>query len=278
MLRTAHARLLAATRRTPRNDGPSPLMRSVAGGMRILGIVVATGLAVWAAWHIALLLIRVPFPTWMRIGVAGALTLSRVLAAVAIGTLWAVPAGLAIGLSPALSRRLQPVVQVLAAFPAPMLYPAVVWLLSALGIGIGTGSIVLMLLGAQWYILFNVSAGAMSVPSDLRACADSFRITGVRRWKRLYLPAIFPSLITGWVTAAGGAWNASIVSEYVHAHGSWLVANGLGSMVSTAAADGDFPALAASVVAMSAIVVLFNRLVWKRLYAFSRERFSLGSF
>ena len=130
--------------------------------------------------------------------------------------MWALPAGLAIGLSPRLSRTLQPVVQVVASFPAPMLFPLVVGALDAAGVRLGWGSIVLMLLGTQWYILFNVIAGASAIPSDLREAAqDATGFGATARFWRLYLPAVFPYLVTGWVTAAGGAWNASIVSEYV---------------------------------------------------------------
>src|SRR5207253_4493490 len=131
-----------------------------------------------------------------------------------LGALWALPARLAIGLSPRLSRFFQPIVQVVASFPAPMLFPLVVAVLEVFGISFGWASIVLMLLGTQWYILFNVIAGAMAVPADLKEAARSYNITGWQRFRVLYFPAIFPYLVTGWVTAAGGAWNASIVAEY----------------------------------------------------------------
>ena len=208
-------------------------------------------------------------------GAAG-LTLTRVLLAVILGTAWALPAGLAIGLSPRLSRILQPVVQVVASFPAPMLFPAAIAVLSALGVSIGMGSIVLMLLGTQWYILFNVIAGAMAVPSDLREAAQSFRLRGWRRFRALLLPAVFPYLVTGWVTAAGGAWNASIVSEFVTYRGHVLTAHGLGAEISAAAEQADFNRLAACVVVMALVVVLFNRLVWQRLYRLGEQRFSIS--
>ena len=133
----------------------------------------------------------------------------------ALGTLWALPAGLAIGLSPKLSRIAQPIVQVAASFPAPMLFPLAIAVLSMAGVSLNFGSIVLMLLGTQWYILFNVIAGAMAIPADLREAARSYRLSLAERVKILYVPAVFPYLVTGWVTAAGGAWNASIVAEYV---------------------------------------------------------------
>lgn len=205
---------------------------------------------------------------------AAAATLGRVLLAVVLGTAWALPAGLAIGLSPRLSRLLQPVTQVVASFPAPMLFPAVVALLAWLGVGLGAGSVLLMLLGTQWYVLFNVVAGAMAVPSDLREAARSYGIGGWRLFRTLLLPSVLPYLVTGWVTAAGGAWNASIVSEYVNLGGRTVTTFGLGSRIGTAAEAADFPTLAASVVVMSAAVVLFNRLVWRRLNDYAERRLS----
>jgi NitT/TauT family transport system permease protein len=171
---------------------------------------------------------------------------------------------------------LQPVVQVVASFPAPMLFPAAIAVLRLLGVGIGWGSIVLMLLGTQWYILFNVVAGASSVPSDLREAARSFRLGPWQKLWTLYLPAIFPYLVTGWVTAAGGAWNASIVAEYVTHRGEVLATYGLGATVSEAAVRADFHTLAAAVLLMSALVVTFNRLVWRPLYHLAETRYSLA--
>ncbi|MDP9151500.1 MAG: ABC transporter permease subunit [Myxococcota bacterium] len=212
---------------------------------------------------------------WLRLGGAGLLTLGRVVVSTAIGTLWAVPAGLAIGLSPRLSRWLQPVVQVLASFPAPMLFPVVVLALLSAHVSLGWGSIVLMLLGTQWYILFNVIAGASAIPSDLREAARSYRLGGWQRFRVLYLPAVFPHLVTGWVTAAGGAWNASIVSEFVTIKDQMLVAPGLGARISQAASAANFPLLASSVFVMSLLVVTFNRVVWRRLHDLAQSRFSL---
>ena len=222
------------------------------------------------------LLRPVPAAAWLSIGGAALLTLARVLAATALGTLWSLPAGLAIGLSPRLSRVLQPVVQVVASFPAPMLFPAVVGVLAAAGVGLGWGSVVLMLLGTQWYVLFNVVAGASAIPADLREAARLYRFGVLQRFRALYLPAVFPYLVTGWVTAAGGAWNASIVSEYMSLRGSVHATAGLGARISLAAAAGDFPTLAAAVVVMALVVVLFNRTVWRRLHRLAEERYSLA--
>lgn len=220
------------------------------------------------------LLRHVPPREWGITFAAAGATLGRVLLAVALGTVWALPAGLAIGLSPRLSRALQPVTQVVASFPAPMLFPAVVALLSWLGVGLGTGSVLLMLLGTQWYLLFNVVAGAMAIPSDLREAARSYRISGWRRFRMLHLPSVLPYLITGWVTAAGGAWNASIVSEYVTMNGRTKATFGLGARIGRSAEAADFPTLAASVVVMALFVVLFNRLVWRSLNDYAERRIS----
>jgi len=230
----------------------------------------------FGAWRLVALLRHIGLGEWLPILQAGGWTLGRVLLSTALGTLWALPAGLAIGLSPRLSRILQPIVQVAASFPAPMLFPLVISLLRAAGVSLGWGSVVLMLLGTQWYILFNVIAGSMAIPGDLREAAHSYRLRRRLRFLALYLPAVFPYLVTGWVTAAGGAWNASIVAEFVTFKGEVLTTNGLGAQISLAAEHADFPHLAASVMVMATVVVLFNRTVWKRLYALAEERFSLS--
>lgn len=227
------------------------------------------------AWQLVRILRPLTFHDWGMLARLGSLTLARVLLATALGTLWAVPAGLAIGLSPRLSRIFQPVIQVVASFPAPMLFPIVIAGLKIAGVPLGWGSILLMLLGTQWYILFNVIAGAMFIPSDLKEAAEIYRITGFQRFRRLYLPAVFPYLVTGWVTAAGGAWNASIVSEYVFFKGETLVTSGIGAQISKAAEAADFPVLAASIVVMSGIVVIFNRSVWRKCYGIAERRYSL---
>jgi NitT/TauT family transport system permease protein len=239
------------------------------------------GTLAWGAWKLFELLREVSVDRWVGSTTLGLWTLGRVLLATVLGTLWALPAGLAIGLSPRLSRILQPGVQVLASFPAPMLFPFVVFGLQLFGVGLNWGSIALMLLGTQWYILFNVIAGAMAIPADLREAARSYRITGWQRFRILYFPGVFPYLVTGWVTAAGGAWNASIVSEYPTFEypllkGEVEPATGLGAQISAAFDHNDFPLLAASVLVMSTLVVIFNRTVWRWCYRLSEERFSLN--
>ncbi len=226
-------------------------------------------------WKLYGLVQALPLTSWRGISWYGCLTLFRVLSAVAIGTLWTLPVGLLIGLSPKLSRALQPVVQIVASFPAPMLYTAIVIALQAAGVHLNFGSVILMLLGTQWYILFNVIAGAMSIPADLREVSRLYGMNVWQRLKNLYIPAVFPFLVTGWITAAGGAWNASIVAEYVVFRGRTLAAHGLGSMISQAAEKADFAVLAAAVLTMSAIVVAFNRIVWRNLYTIAQTKYTL---
>ena len=242
----------------------------------VAAFAVLLGLLLFAGGRLVVLLAALAPQRWLALVGAALVTLLRVLIAVVVGTLWTLPAGLAIGLSPRLARALQPVTQVAASFPAPMLFPAVLALLHLLGVPLSAGSVVLMLLGTQWYILFNVVAGASAIPSDLREAAAGYRLGRWRRFTSLYAPAVFPFLVTGWVTAAGGAWNASIVAEYVSFHGEVHTAFGVGSAISLAAQRADFPALAAGVLVLSAIVVLFNRLVWRRCYHLAEQRCSLN--
>jgi NitT/TauT family transport system permease protein len=244
--------------------------------LSVLALGVLIAMLAWGGWKLVRLLRLVPGATWGSAAGAGVLTLGRVLISTAIGTLWALPAGIAIGLSSRLSRLLQPVVQVAASFPAPMLFPLVIAGLQLAGVSLGWGSIVLMLLGTQWYILFNVIAGAMAIPADLKEAARSYGITGWLRFRTLYFPGVFPYLVTGWVTAAGGAWNASIVAEYVTFKGQTLETAGLGAQISSAAASADFPRLAAAILVMSVLVVAFNRTVWRWCYRMAEQRFSLS--
>ena len=205
---------------------------------------------------------------------AGA-TLLRVLCALVIGAAWAIPAGVAIGSSPRLARIAQPIVQIAASVPATALFPVVLLFLIGTGGGMGVAPIVLMLLGTQWYILFNVIAGAMGIPSDLKEAARVFRFGRTERWRLLILPGIFPFLITGMVTAAGGAWNASIVAEYFHFKGRTLQTTGLGSLISAAADSGNFDRLLIATVVLATIVVITNRLVWRPLYRLAETRYRL---
>jgi NitT/TauT family transport system permease protein len=204
-----------------------------------------------------------------------AATFARVEGSLLLGALWTVPVGVAIGLSPRLARLAQPVVQIAASVPATALFPIVLLFLLRLHGGMGIAAIALMLLGTQWYILFNVIAGAMAIPSDLREVARVYRFGLWDRWRELILPAIFPYLITGLLTASGGAWNASIVAEYFHFGGRTLHTIGLGSIISRSTDLGQMDVLLAATLLMALIVVVMNRLVWRRLYRLAETRFKL---
>ena len=247
-----------------------------------LGLLLA-GMS-WGGWMLFLQLLKVHAANWIEIGEDTGLTLVRVVTATFLATLWTVPAGLAIGLSPKLSRIFQPIIQVVASFPAPMLFAIAMTAMTWIGIHffgtdsvLGIGSVLLMLLGTQWYILFNVIAGSMAIPTDLREAATAYHFTPMQRFRLVYLPAIFPALVTGWVTAMGGAWNASIVAEVVTFHDKQVSTPGLGSLIAAAATDieNQAPVLIASVLTMAAVVVGINRLLWKRLYRLAETRFSL---
>ena len=205
----------------------------------------------------------------------GFLTLFRVIALLALATLVWTPIGVAIGFNPKLARISQPVVLFLASFPSNFLFPLATVLFLRTHLSLNWGSILLMALGAQWYILFNTIAGAMSVPTDLREMAQNMGVRGWQLWKKLIIPAIFPAWVTGGITASGGAWNASIVSEVVTWKATTLTAAGLGAYITQAGTD-DAPRIVLGVVIMCVFVVTINRLFWRRLYALAESRYRLG--
>jgi len=205
---------------------------------------------------------------------AGA-TFLRVELTLFLAALWTIPVGVFIGLRPKLSALAQPIAQIAASIPAPALFPVVLLLLIRVGGGLGIASIVLLLLGTQWYILFNVIAGASAIPSDLKEVCETFHLTKIQRWRTLFLPAIFPYLITGFVTASGGAWNASIIAEYFRFRNQTFSITGLGAVISRATDAGNFPVLLGATVVISTMVVIINRLLWRRLYTLASTRFKL---
>ena len=207
--------------------------------------------------------------------VGGGATFLRVEFTLLIAAVWTVPAGVLIGLNAKLSAIIQPIVQVVASVPATALFPIIILLLTRVGGGLAIGSIVLMLLGTQWYILFNVIAGAAALPADLKEVCRVFQFGRWERWRELFLPGIFPYLITGLVTASGGAWNASILAEYFHLKGQTFSTTGLGAAVSDAADKGNYPVLLVATMLMALIVLAINRLVWRRLYTLASTRFRL---
>src|SRR5262249_37952621 len=193
----------------------------------------------------------------------------------ALAALWPIPAGVLIGLKPRLAALAQPIAQVAASVPAPALFPIVLLMLIRIGGGLGIGSIVLLLLGTQWYILFNVIAGAMAIPTDLKEASALFKFQSWQRWKTLILPATFPHLVTGLVTASGGAWNASIVAEYFRLKDQTYTTIGLGATISRATDSGNFDMLLAATIVMAMVVVTINRLVWRRMYRLAAARYTL---
>jgi NitT/TauT family transport system permease protein len=207
---------------------------------------------------------------------AGAVaTFLRVNLSLVLAAAWTIPVGVAIGSRPQLARVAQPLAQILASVPATALFPVILLALVRLGGGMGLGSIALMLLGTQWYILFNVIAGAMAIPTDLKEVATLFRFSKVERWKKVILPGIFPFLITGMVTASGGAWNASIFAEYFTLNGKALKTLGLGEQINEATANGQFPIILLGTILISLMVVTTNRLLWRRLYRLAETRYRL---
>jgi len=205
----------------------------------------------------------------------GAATFARVVVLIAVATVVWVPIGVWIGMNPRVTRYAQPVVQVLASFPANLLFPLATLVFVAWHIPLDVGAILLMALGAQWYILFNVIAGASAIPSDLREAMTNLGVSGWLRWKKFILPAIFSSYVTGGITAAGGAWNAAIVAEVVSYGNHHLTATGLGAYIFKATSVGDFPQVLVGISVMSVYVVVLNRLWWRRLYALAERRYSL---
>jgi NitT/TauT family transport system permease protein len=241
----------------------------------VLGIAVGVGLA----WGLVSMLDYVSRQTGLQeFAVAvgwGFVTFARVVVLLVVASLVWIPVGLWIGLDPRVTRFAQPVVQVLASFPANFLFPFFTLFLLRTGISIDIGGIVLMALGSQWYILFNVIAGASAIPNDVREASRMLRLGRAQRWRKVYLPAVFGSWVTGALTAAGGAWNASIVAEVVSYGGHTLEATGLGSYIATATQSGDFARTLVGVSVMSLFVVGLNRTLWRRLYALAESRYSL---
>lgn len=234
-----------------------------------------TFIVLWGTWEAALLLRSLNLSEWRQVMVGTLFTAGRVIAALVLSLLWTVPVGVAVGRNPRLAHVLQPLIQIAASVPATALFPALLLFLAHLGGGLQLGSVFLMMLGTMWYILFNVIAGAQSIPSELFEAARVYRLSRWMQWRSLILPGIFPYLITGIITAVGGAWNASIVSEYVQFQGKTLTTPGLGETISQASATGNFSLLLAATVVMSLFVVLTNRLVWRRLYHLAQERYQL---
>jgi NitT/TauT family transport system permease protein len=266
LARRREARMVQAANRA-QGGRRSPLLWMLA-----VAVLAAAG---WGTVQAFAMLRTITWPDLRLLLEGAAATFLRVNAALLISAAWTVPAGVAIGLNPRLARIVQPIAQIMASVPATAFFPVLLIGLVRLGGGLGIGSIALMLLGTQWYILFNVIAGAMSIPSDLREVARLYRFTRWQRWTRLILPGIFPYLITGMVTASGGAWNASVMAEYSHVKDRTLEVIGLGAQIDAATDSGRFAMLLLATIFISLMVVTMNRLVWRRLYRLAETRFKL---
>ena len=265
MHHSTHLEYDAANRKAP-----SRLLR----GVLYLAVLVVVGWAAFQALHLLRTIDR--YEVWQIVRGAGA-TLLRVIAALLLATAWTVPAGVAIGSHPRLARFAQPLAQVAASVPATALFPVLLLLLLHSGAGMGTAAILLMLLGTQWYVLFNVIAGAMAIPSDLKEVARLFRFGTIQRWKTIILPGIFPFLLTGLITASGGAWNASIIAEYFRLRGQTMTTFGLGEQISAATDQGRFAVLLLATIVMALMVVTINRLVWRPLFRLAESKYKVGA-
>jgi NitT/TauT family transport system permease protein len=202
-------------------------------------------------------------------------TMLRVVMAMILALLWTVPVGVLIGTRPAVAAVLQPVIQIAASIPATALFPVLVLVFLTVPGGLNIAAVLLMLLGTQWYILFNVIAGASAIPQDLRFTTELLQLRGWERWQTLILPALFPSLVTGLITASGGAWNASIVAEYVVFNQQTYQTIGIGAQIAAATEAGDFAGLFAATLVMVIVVVAINRLFWRRLYRLAETRYRM---
>jgi len=265
----------AAKSQNPRHDG-----RSYAGlAIRLAGAAVALWIGYYAVCGILAGLATVHQhvkPAELgQIAWLGLLTLLRVLAMTVLATLIWTPVGVWIGFKPRVSRLAQPLAQIAASFPVNMTFPFVVGFYVAHHIAMNWGSILLIAMGTQWYILFNVIAGAMAIPNDLLEAARTYGLRGWPLWRTLILPALFPFWVTGACTAAGGAWNASIVAELATWGDTTLKADGLGAFIADVTQRGDTPLIICSIATMSLFVVIMNKLLWRRLYGLAERRFRL---
>jgi NitT/TauT family transport system permease protein len=258
-------------RKGPPAEASKPGSR-VPGILAGLAILAATGYGVFRAVE---LVSGVSGGQWLSTLHDALITFARVNATLAIACLWTIPAGVAIASSPKLARIAQPLAQIAASVPATALFPILLLALIQAGGGLGIASILLMLLGTQWYILFNVIAGALAIPSELKEVGRVFRFDRLSRWRVVILPGIFPYLVTGLVTASGGAWNASIVAEYFHLNGRIYMTPGLGARISSASDAGQFDVLLLSTIVMAAMVVCVNRLVWRPMYRLAETRYRM---
>ena len=255
--------------------GPRSAARNAFQWLTRLSLAALLVAIAYTSVNMAMLLTHLTREELRSIFLGAGATFLRVAFTLFLAGLWTIPVGILIGLKPRLSAIAQPIAQVAASVPATALFPILLLVLIRAGGGLGIGSILLLLLGTQWYILFNVIAGAIAIPTDLKEVCSVFRFGTTERWRELLLPGIFPFLITGFVTASGGAWNASIVAEYFKFRGHTYLTTGLGAVISNATDTGNTRVLLAATILMAAMVVTINRLVWRRLYRLASTRYRL---
>ncbi|MEW6380154.1 MAG: ABC transporter permease subunit [bacterium] len=249
-------------------DDHLPWVLRLIGGISGLGLLYGVYLA-------GRMLLTVSLPQWANISLGVGATLLRVFTSLAIALAWTVPLGVAIGTNPKLSTWLQPVIQIAASVPATALFPVFLLVMIRLPGGLNLAAVLLMLMGTQWYLLFNVIAGAMVIPQDLKYTSSLLQQSMLERWHTLILPSLFPYIVTGAITASGGAWNASIVAEYAEFGGKTLQTTGIGALIARATAAGDYPLLLAGTLSMVLVVVIINRLLWRHLYRLAEERYRM---
>jgi len=246
----------------------------VLDGLWIGILCVAVGLALWQL--VLYISGSLSLPEVEHVLLLGCYTLTRVVTMIVLASLVWVPIGVWLGLRPVWARRAQPVAQFMAAFPANLFFPIFVVVIVHYSLNSDVWLTPLMILGTQWYILFNVIAGAAAFPADLLEVASSFRLRGWRWWVRVMIPGIFPYYVTGALTASGGAWNAAIVSEVASWGKTTLTAQGLGSYIAQATAAGATARVALGMAAMSAFVIAFNRIVWRPMYSYAQRRLTFA--
>ena len=252
----------------PENEHRRSLSSFLLYGAVLLGLL-------YGSYRLIQALLVVPLVQWQMIGLGLLATLARVMLALALAMVWTIPVGVAIGTNRRLAALLQPLVQITASIPATALFPAFLLILINLPAGLNLAAVLLMLMGTQWYLLFNVIAGATAIPQDLRYTTTMLQLSGWQRWRTLILPALFPYIVTGAITASGGAWNASIVAEHVIFNGKTYNVNGIGSVIARATANGNYGLLLAGTLSMIIAVVLINRLLWRRLYHLAEDQYRL---
>jgi NitT/TauT family transport system permease protein len=241
-----------------------------------IGIAVVFAIiALYGGYRALALMLTLPASVWAQLGIGVVATFARVTVALVITLLWTIPLGLVIGTNRRLATILQPIVQVVAAIPATALFPVLLLALLQTSGGLNIAAVTLMLMGTQWYLLFNVIAGAAAIPLDLRYTTDLLRLSSFDRWRTFILPALFPYIITGAITASGGAWNASIVAEYVEFGGQTYTVTGIGALIAEATATGDYALLLAATLTLVLTVVMINRTFWRQLYRLAEERYKM---